>query len=144
VDRLQAMCNAKRILQILAMDRFLTAAARAEALTLSGSHPTPEVVELIADNPSLCFARWRRCLLRTHALISILAAFRQGSDITGVLLIRVAQDYPAPREIALMCNPRGGFASRLLKDRLPARHRPSGSGHAIKRTVSGHLPGSDQ
>jgi hypothetical protein len=114
-NRWRAMCDAKRILRMLSVDQSLTAAARAEAAALSELHPTPDLIELIADNPWLCFARWRRCLIRTQAFISVLAAFRQGSDITEMLLDRLAQNYPSPRQITLMCCRQTGYTSRLLK-----------------------------
>jgi hypothetical protein len=114
-DRWQAMCDAKRILRMLSLDQSLTTAARVEAAALSELHPTPDLIELIVDNPWLCFARWRRCLIRTQAFVSVLAAFRQGSDITEILANRLAQNYPSPRQITLMCYRQTGCASRLLK-----------------------------
>jgi len=114
-DRLQAMCDAKRILWMLSMDRTLTVAARAEAATLSGSHPTAELVELVVDNPWLCFVRWRRCLIRTQSFVSVLAAFRQGSEVMEILIRRLAHDYPSPQQIALMCYRQANHVSRLLK-----------------------------
>lgn len=114
-DRLRAMCDAKRVLRMLSIDRSLTGAARAEASTLSGLHPPSEIVELIAENPVLCFARWRRYLIRTQSVVSTLAAFHQGSDIMEILLRRLARDYPSPSQIALMCYRQTGYASRLLR-----------------------------
>ncbi len=112
---LKAMHDAKRILRMLSMDQWLTTAARAEAAALGELHPTPDLIDLIVENPWLCFVRWRLCLRRTQSFLSVVAAFRQGSDTTAMLLARLAQDYPSPKQIALMCYSQTGYASRLLK-----------------------------
>lgn len=107
-----ALSEAKDVLALLARDPVLTVSARSRALMLSIGHPSADLVELVASNPPLCFAKWRSCLVQTQFLISALAAFQQGNPSTQRRLLRLVGRYPTPGEIRLLCNSQCGYAAR--------------------------------
>jgi hypothetical protein len=109
-----ALRDAKHSLAVLARDPMLTSEARSRASMLSSAHPSAELVELIAANPPLCYAKWRSCLVETSFLISALATFQQGSRSTRSML-RLAKRYPTIGEIKLLCNRQCGYAGRIRR-----------------------------
>jgi hypothetical protein len=107
-----ALSETKQALADAAGDARLTEAARSRALMLSNAHPSADLVALIANNPRLCFAKWRACLVQTRFLVCALAAFEQGSPNTQSTLLRLANLYPTPSEIRLLCYSQCGYAAR--------------------------------
>jgi hypothetical protein len=114
-----ALRETKQALADVARDVRLTAVARSRALMLSNAHPSADLVEFIASNPRLCFAKWRSCLVQTQFLVSALAAFEQGSRGTQSTLLRLAELYPTPSEIRLVCYSQCGYAARTTASWIP-------------------------
>lgn len=128
VARLAALRSAAQILEVVARDPALTAAARSHALMLSGAHPSAALVDLIVENRCLCFAKWAPSMRQTHFFISALSAFAQGCPRTQSALRCLAENYPTPAEIRLLCNSQLGYAARM------ARMTTSGTGDAYPPT----------